>query len=270
MGLRIDGNIPPLGSHRQTQQTANRLINGLTRLASQRRINHAADDAAGLAIAERFRGQVAQFTQESANLQSGVSALQTAEGGLASQQDAIGRLRELAVQASNGTLTDEQRAAINTEAQHLLEHIGEIGGNTEFNGTQLLDGSNNTTIPLGTESGDEITLEESTLDSLGIGGLDLSTAGGAADAIDRLDAAANQISQHRANIGAQQNRLERGIEQRSLAAQNAADAESRIRDLDVARQVIEQTRNQTLLQSGIAAIVQGNLYAGTVSRLLGT
>lgn len=269
MGLRIDGNIPPLGAQRQTQQTSNRLIEGLNRLATQRRINSAADDAAGLAIAERFRSQVVQYTQESANLQSGVSALQTAEGGLSAQQDAVGRLQELAVQASNGTLTDDQRQAINTEAQQLLEQIGETGANTEFNGTQLLDGSN-PTVALGTESGDEIALNESTPDSLGISGLDLSTAGGAADALNRLDTAADRISQNRATVGAQQNRLERAIDQRAQATQNAAEAESRIRDLDVAQQVIEQTRDETLLQSGIASIVQGNLQAGTVSRLLGT
>lgn len=268
MGLRIDGNIPPLGAQRQTQQTSNRLIEGLTRLATQQRINTAADDAAGLAIAERFRSQVRQFTQEAGNLQSGVSALQTAEGGLESQQDAVGRLRELAVQASNGTLTDEQRQAINTEAQQLLEQIGETAANTEFNGTQLLDGTN-TTVPLGTESGDTITLNESTPDSLGINGIDLSTADGAAQALEQLDTATTRISQNRANIGAQENRLDRAVEQRALAGQNAAEAESRIRDLDIARQVVEQTRNETLLQSGIAAIVQGNLQAGTVARLLG-
>ena len=268
MGLRIDGNSPPLGAQRQTQQAGNRVIEGLNRLATQRRINSAADDAAGLAIAERFRSQVVQYTQESANLQSGVSALQTAEGGLESQQDAVGRLRELAVQGANGTLNDQQRQAINTEAQQLLEQVGGTGANTEFNGVQLLDGSN-TTVPLGTESGEAIALNESTPDSLGINGLDLSTAGGAAQAVARLDTAANRISENRANIGAQQNRLEGAIVQRAQATQNATDAESRIRDLDVAKQVIEQTRNDTLLRSGIAGIAQGNLQAGTVSRLLG-
>ncbi len=266
MGLRIEGNIPP-SAQRQTQQTANRVIEGLNKLATQQRLNSASDDAAGVAIAERFRTQVRQFTQESTNLQAGVSALQTAEGGLESQQEAVGRVRELAVQASNGTLTDEQRQAINTEAQQLLEQIGETGASTEFNGTQLLDGST-TSIPVGTEGGNAISISESTRDSLGVNGVDLSTREGATAAIQQLDTAAERISANRANVGAQQNRIESAIAQREQATQNAGEAESRIRDLEVANQVIEQTRNDTLLRSGVAAIAQGNVQASTVSRLL--
>lgn len=269
MGLRIDGNISPLSAQRQAQQASNRLVQGLNRLASQQRINSAADDAAGLALAERFRSRVIQSTQESANLQSGISALQTAESALGAQQDAVGRLRELAVQSANGTLNDQQRQAINAEAQQLVDQIGQTAASTEFNGTQLLDGTN-PTVPLGTESGDEISVQESTVDALGLNGLDLSTAAGATDALGRLDTASERISQNRAGIGAQQNRLESAIAQRAQSTQDAAEAESRIRDLDVARQVVEQTRDNALLQSAVAAVAQGNLQASSVSRLLGT
>jgi flagellin len=267
MGLQINGNIPPLGAQRQTQQAANRVAEGLTKLASQKRITTAADDAAGMAIAEGFRSQVRQFTQESVNLQSAVSALQTAEGGLESQQEAVGRVRELAVQASSGTLTADQRQAINAEAQQLLEQISETGAATEFNGTQLLDGSA-TSIPAGVESGTSFSVGESTRESLGIESVDLSTPEGAAAAVQQLDTASKRLTENRARVGAQENRLASATEQRALASQQAAESEAAIRDLDVARQVIEQSRNETVLQSGVAAMAQGNVQADTVSRLL--
>ncbi len=268
MGLRINTNIPALDAQRQTERTSNQLVKTLGQLSTGLEINKAADNAAGLAIAERLRTQVRQLNQEVSNLQSGVSAVQTAEGGLESQQEGVERLRELSLQAANGTLTDDQRAAINTEAQQIIEQIGQTADNTEFNGTQLLNGTT-TEIELGTEGGNAVTLNESTVDSLGLTGLDLSTQEGAAAAVETADTALNRINQNRAGLGAQENALTAAIDQRETEALNEQAAESRIRDLDVAQAAIEQARNETLLQSGIAGIIQGNVQNETAAQLLG-
>lgn len=268
MGLRINNNVPALNAQRQTEQTSRRLIEGFQRLASGRRINQAADDAAGLAIAERFRSRVLQATQELENLQTGVNLVQTAEGGLESQAAGTARLRELATQAANGTLTEEQRAAINNEAQQIIEQIGTTAEQTEFNGTQLLNGTAET-IELGAEGGNQVNINESTVESLGLDEIDLSTQEGAAAALDTIATAENRISQNRANLGTQENRLTRAIEQRETSILNSQEAESRIRDLDIARQVIEQTRNDVLLQAGLSALVQGNVQNEAAAQLLG-
>lgn len=268
MGIRIGDGAAGLFAQRQTSQAAGRVNRGLERLASALRINRAADDAAGLAIAERLRTVVRQLDQESSNFQSGISLAQTAEGGLSAQSDAVSRVRELAVQASNGTLTDDQRAAINEEAQQLIQQIDDTAQNTEFNGTGLLDGST-PNVNLDAGGNVQVDLQESTAASLGIAGVDLSTQAGASAALDALDDAAAAISTNRASLGAQQNRISSAIAQREIGAQNAAEAESRIRDLDIARATIEQSRDQVLLQAGISAIAQGNLQRQTALRLLG-
>lgn len=268
MGLRINQNIPALTASRQAGNSSRALGRSLNALSSGLRINRAADDAAGLAISERFRAQVRQYTVEANNLQSGVNAIQTAEGGLNAQQDAIQRIRELAVQASNGTLSDENRAALNQEAQQLMEQIDATAEGTQFNGTQVLNGDG-TPVSLGTEAGDEFSVAQSTTATLGVDEVDLSTQEGAAAALEQLDTASTQIGQNRANLGAQQNRLEQGIASRELTAENLQASESAIRDLDVARATTEQVRNQILLQSSVAALAQGNVVPQTAAQLLG-
>lgn len=258
MGLNINTNVSALEAVRQTNRAAGLLTRTFSQLASAQRITRAADDAAGLAIAERLNTRVRQGQAEINSLQSGVSAVQTADGGLAVQQEAVQRIRELAVQASNGTLSDDQRAALNAEAQELLQQIDAVGSDTEFNGLNLLDGSQSA-VTLDPEGSAQLNLQESTVDSLGLNGLDLSTQAGAAAALGAADNALNQISQNRAGLGAQQNRFERAISQREIGVQNNIEAESRIRDLDFAQASIARTRNQLLLQTGIAGIVQSNL-----------
>ncbi len=269
MGLRINSNESALFIQRQTQQTSNALLKGFERLATGQRINQGADDAAGLAIVERFRAQVNQLNQEVSNLQSGVNVVQTADAAIGTQQDATQRIRELALQASNGTLTDDQRAAINQEAQQLVQQINETGNNTEFNGRNLLDGTA-ANVQLGVEGNVEVNIQESTGDSLGINGLDLSTQAGAQNGIDTVDNALTQIQNSRAELGAQANRFTRAIDVRQTESQNAAESESRIRDADIARQTIEQTRNSVLLQSGLAGLTQSNILGQNAARLLGS
>lgn len=267
MGLSINTNLPASQAGQQTRKTTGLLAQTLERLASARRINRAADDAAGLAIAERFNSLARQGQVESRNLQSGINYAQTADGGLQSQQDTIGRIRELAVQASNGTLSDDQRAAINQEAQQLIEQVNDTANNTEFNGTAVL--AEDQTVDLGTEGSAEVNVNGSTASDLGIDTVDLSTAAGAASAIDALDTAANRISQNRAGLGAQINRFESAINQRDIQVQNALESESLIRDADIAQQVTELGRNRILLEAGNASIAQSNLVSQSVLRLLG-
>jgi len=268
MGLSINGPGASDFGIRQIQRAAARLNAANERLSSLQRINRAGDDAAGLAISEGLRSQVRQLNAESAGIQNGVNFVQTAEGGLAAQSEAVGRLRELALQASNGTLSAEQRQVLNTEAQQLIEEIGVTSENTEFNGVRPLDGSTDT-IALDTAGSLEIQLQDSSVVGLGLSGVDLSTQSGATAALGQLDSAAAAINGNRAALGAQQNRFEIAIEERELTAQNLQEADSRLRDLDVARAFVERTRNEVLLQTGASVLAQANVNRQLAARLLG-
>lgn len=267
MGLKIGQNPAALSAQRNVQQTTKSLLQNYQRLASGQRINRAADDAAGLAIAETFRSDVRQYTKEVENLQSGISASQIADGALEAQSDAVQRIRELAVQASNGTLTDEQRSALNDEAQQLLQQIDAAANGTEYNGQKLLDGSQ-ASISLGTEGGDQLALNASTTTGLGIGGVDLSTQAGAQNALSDLDDALESIGANRSSIGAQQAGFESAINVRETTNNNIIESESRIRDADIARITIEQTRNQILLGAGVNAIKKSGINNQIASGLL--
>lgn len=266
MALSINTNTSGLGAANQAGRAASLLNKNLQQLSSGLRINRAADDAAGLAIAENFNALARQFAAEDRNLQSGISAAQTAEGGLSAQQDAVQRIRELAVQASNGTLTDDQRAAINGEAQQLLDQINDTAESTQFNGQGLLNQDQSISLGAG---GAQLTLQQSDAGTLGISGIDLSTQAGAESAIAELDDALENISGQRAEIGAQSNGFESAIRQREEGEINARESESRIRDLDVARASIERTRGQVLLQATIAGLAQSNVVPQSALRLLG-
>jgi flagellin len=266
MGLNLNTNISALQAGRQTKRASGALSDVLGKLATQRRINKAADDAAGLAIAERFNTQVRQGQVEINNLQSGINVAQTAEGGLDVQQDAVQRIRELSLQAQNGTLNDANRAALNEEAQQLRAQIDSVATDTEFNGQNLLDGDTN--IDLGA-SGNQINIASSNSTDLGLDTLDISTVEGAAAALDASDGALDQISSNRATIGAQQNRFESAINQREVGVLNAQEAESNIRDLDLARASIERSRNEILLQGSIGTLAQANVTPQSALNLLG-
>ena len=268
MGLQINGPGGSLFALRQLDRTTRGIAGTQERLSTLLRINRAADDAAGLAIAEGFRSDVRQLNTEVRGIQTGVNAIQTAEGGLGAQSDAVSRIRELAVQAANGTLSDDQRQALNAEAQQLLEEIDTTAQNTEFNGLRPLDGSTGT-VTLDAAGDLDIQFSESTVDSLGLNGLDISTQAGASAALATTDAALDQINQNRSALGAQENALASAADQRSQQSLNLREAESRIRDLEVAQAFVEQTRNQILLQGGNSALAQGNLPNATAAALLG-
>lgn len=268
MGLGINTNVSGIFASRQADQTLGRLTDNLEQLSSALRINRASDDPAGLAVVERFRTQVLQFNAEINALQSGLNAIETAEGGLAVQQDAVGRLRDLAVQAANGTLTDDQRTAIQQEAQQILQEIAATAANTEFNGTRLLDGSN-PQLTLETTGNTTVEFEESSVQSLGLDSLDLSSQAGAENAIGALDDAAGQLSANRSDLGAQSSHLQSAIEVREESADNIRSAESRTRDLDLALATIERSRNELLLRTTFGALLQSNLVNQNAARLLG-
>lgn len=268
MGIRVNNPVQSLFAQRQTENANQRLARGLGQLASGLRITSAGVDAAGLAIAERFDTQVRQFNQEANSLQTGINAAQTAESALSVQGDAVQRIRELAVQSANGTLSNEQRAGLNEEAQQLVQQIEQVAQSTEFNGRRLLNGSTGT-VTLDPAGAQQLTFPDSTSGALGVAGIDLSTEAGATAALGVLDAATTQISSNRATLGAQENGLATAINQRSDTAVNLADAESRIRDLDVARASVDQVRNQLLSRAGISGILRGNIESQTALTLLG-
>jgi len=252
-------------------QITNTGSNASDRLSSGLRINGASDDAAGLAISEKMRGQATGLETASKNALDSVSLVQTADGALGETHSILQRMRELAVQSSNGIYTDSDRAALNGEMKQLQSELTRIGNTTEFNTQKLLDGSaGGFTSQIGANSGQTATLSISDMRAraIGVDGLDISTAGGAADALDALDFAIQSVSHQRGNLGANQNRLEHTINNLNTSAVNTRAAESRIRDTDMARETINLTRDNILRQTSLAMVAQGNMQRQSVLQLL--
>jgi flagellin len=268
MALNINTNTTTTTAARHINTAVNNVNKSNLQAASGLKINKAADNASGLAISEQLRTQVRQSSQEINNLQTGTSVINTADSAIGTQQKAVGRLQELATQAANGTMSSDQRAAINQEAQQLVEQVNQTAQNTQFNGTQLLNGST-TSIPLGTQSGEQVTLNSTTTSALGISGVNLNTSEGAAAAMETLNNASEQLSQSRASLGAQSNQLESAVNTLETSNQNAQSADSAIRDADTARVTMERTRSQMMLQQSISALTQGNVAAQGAMQLLG-
>jgi flagellin len=260
--------------------SANRLLNiaaagnarSLERLATAMRINRASDDAAGLAISERMRGQYRGLDTASRNASDSISMLRTGEGALAQTHEALQRMRELAVQASNGIYTDSDRGVLQAEMNQLRSEIDRIGNTTEFNTQRLLDGSaNDITTQAGANSGQTISvsIDDTRSAALGINGLDISTASGAMGALDAIDNAIQTISSQRGALGATENRLEHTVNNLNNASENQRAAESRIRDADMAREMIQRATNDIQRQTSLAMISQGNMARQGVLQLLG-
>ncbi|HMM96157.1 flagellin [Phycicoccus sp.] len=276
MGLQINTNVAALNAYRNLSSTQGAMNTSLERLSSGLRINRAADDAAGLAISEKMRAQTNGLNQATSNAQDAISLVQTAEGALNETHSILQRMRQLAVQAANDTNTDSDRAAIQKEVTALNSELDRIAGNTEFNGQKLLDGSGGTsgtfTFQIGANSGQTTTLDLSAkYDSttLGVSAIDVSTAAGAAAALGLADTAVTTVSTARAGLGAVQNRLQHTINSLSVAAENSAAAESRIRDTDMAKEMTAFTRSQILSQAGVSMLAQANSAPQSVLKLLG-
>lgn len=273
MGLRVNTNVASLNAQRNLTLSTSKLNRSLERLSSGLRINRASDDAAGLAISERFRAEIRSLAQAERNANDGVSLLQIAEGALNETSGILIRLRELAVQAANGTLGTEERNALNEEFQAQIAEIDRIAAVTEFNGTQVLNGTGaSITFQVGADntSNDQITVTgvDATSSGIGVASLSITTASGAQSALDALTTAINSVASLRGQFGAAQNRLESAIRSIQIAIENTSAAESRIRDVDVASETAELTKNQVLQQAGVSVLAQANTSTQAVLRLL--
>lgn len=276
MGLRIYNNVEAQNAHRQLQATNERLSGTMERLSSGLRINRAADDAAGLAVSEEMRTQIRGMKVASRNALDGVSLVQVADGALGGVNDMLQRVRDLAVQAANGTLTDLQRGNLDQEVQSIVAEMARVASDTEFNGIKILSGSVATaacavTLQVGANGAQVIafTIATMTASDLGISGLAVSTSASATAAIASIDAAIRTVNSQRASMGAIQNRLEQTISRLELTSENLQAAESRIRDADMASEMIDFTRNQILQQSGTAMLAQANQAPQSILQLLG-
>lgn len=261
-------------SHLGSLTAANQGLHTSTeRIASGSRINTAADDAAGLAISNRFSAQINGMNQSIRNANDGVSMLQTAGAGLQNVTDGIQRLRELALQASNGTLTDNDRNAMNKEAQHLKSAIQDGIANTSFNNKPLLTNGGTTDLQVGPEADDAVSVElgdfSQLLEDSGFNDIDFSTREGATNALSALDELQEGVNQTNAELGAQMNRLDSTVSSLTNSSLNAEASRSRIKDADMAKEVSDMVNSQVKRDASIAMQVFNNQQKGNVLRLLG-
>ena len=274
MGLRVNNNIFSLNAQRNLSNVSERLSGNFARLSSGLRIASASDDAAGLGIAERMRSQIRSLNQAGRNAQDGISLAQTAESATNETNSNLVRMRELAVQASNGTLNTGDRAVLNTEFTALVNEIERVATQTTFNNVNLLDGSSSSiSIQVGAESGEQIdvSLSDISRSGLGISGssFDLTTTTNAGAALNTIDTAIDSLTTFRGNLGAVQNRL--SSTSRSIAAtvEGLTASESRIRDVDVASETADLTRNSILQQAALSVLSQANTQPQIALSLLG-
>jgi flagellin len=265
MSLRIQHNVEALNAHRQLQNTSDKLSQAMERLSSGYRINRAADDAAGLAISEKMRGQIRGLGQAQRNLQDAVSMVQTAEGSLNEVHSMLQRVRELAVQYKNGTLSASNQSALQAEINQLASEIERLGTSADFNGIKLLN--SNTTISFQVGSNDGETIGVATMSLGSVVTPSVFQLGGGAD-ISEIDDAIDQVSSQRAVFGAVQNRFEHSLANIAIYQENLVAAESRIRDVDMAAETVEMTKNQILTQAGTAMLAQANQLPQNVLSLL--
>lgn len=274
MGLRVNSNIASLNAQRSLANTTEHLQANYRRLSTGLRISTAADDAAGLAISERFRAQIRSTNQAIRNAQDGISLTQTGEGALNEVSNILIRMRELSIQANNGTVSSADRDTLNQEFTDLINEIDRIARSTTFNGVQLLDGTGSTiTFQVGTGIATGIdTIQLSTSNTLAatlaLSSLDIGSTGSPTAAIVAVDAAVNTVSRVRGQFGAAQNRLTATIQNLQIQVENTSAAESRIRDVDVAVETASLTRNQILQQAAIAILAQANTQPQAALQLL--
>jgi len=281
----INHNMSAMYANRQLDVTQVETTKSLEKLSSGLRINRAGDDASGLAVSEKLRAQVRGLNQAERNTLNGVSFIQTAEGYLQETQDVLHRIRELAVQSANGIYTEEDRLYIQIEVSALVSEVDRIASHAQFNGMNMLtgayakDGGPKTMqfqIGANMDQNTKVYIGEMTASSLGVknaqgsdGPITISDPEAANKAIGALDAALKQVNQQRADLGAYQNRLEIAAEGIAVAAENLQAAESRIRDVNMASEVVNFTRDAILNQAGTAMLAQANVRTQSVLQLLG-
>jgi flagellin len=283
----INHNMSAIFANRQLKVNNWALDKNMEKLSSGSRIARAGDDASGLAVSEKMRSQIRGLRQASDNASNGISFIQTAEGYLQESQDIMQRIRELSVQASNGIYTDEDRMQIQVEVSQLVDEVDRIASHAQFNGMNMLTGrfarlgaENVVTASMWLHIGanmdqrERIYIGTMTSDSLGLRNpgskqiVSISTPDGANRTIGIVDAGLKAVSKQRADLGAYQNRLEHAVKGLDVGAENLQAAESRIRDADMASEMVEYTKNAILVQSATAMLAQANTKTRTVLQLL--
>jgi len=280
--MRINNNLMAMNTHRQLGIANNSGAKSMEKLSSGYRINRAGDDAAGLSISEKMRSQIRGLTQASRNAQDGISLIQTAEGALTETHAMLQRMRELVVQAASDTNTSDDRARIKDELNQLADEIDEITKKTEFNTKTLLNGDfagSNITLQVGANNSQfiEFKIGNMTAGSLGVTaasvgdivGTETATAASISALTATLDSAIGKVSEERSKLGAIQNRLEHTIKNVDNTAENLQAAESRVRDVDMAKEMMEFTKQNILQQASTAMLAQANMAPQSVLQLLG-
>jgi flagellin len=280
----INHNISAMFANRTLSTQVNRVDNNIEKLSSGMRINKAADDASGLAVSEKLRGQIRGLNQAERNIQNGVSFIQTTEAYLGETQDILHRLRELSVQSANGVYTDEDRLQIQVEVSQLVDEINRIASHAQFNGMNMLTGAFSEgadrvmqfQIGANMDQNERVYIGAMTAEALGIQGtqgntesISISTPDQANRTIGVLDSALRVVSKQRADLGAYQNRFEMASVGIATASENLQAAESRIRDVNMASEMVDYVKNQILVQSSTAMLAQANTQPQTVLQLLG-
>ncbi len=274
MAQVINTNVFSLNSQRALSRSQSSMQTSLERLSSGLRINRAKDDAAGLAISERFTAQIRGLEQANRNANDGISLLQTAEGALSEVTNSLQRMRELAVQAMNATVNDKDKASLDAEYQALAQEITRNTQSTKFNGTNVIGAAATLTFQIGYEANANNQVKVSTFNVAAASGVasalggNIASAGAASTAITAIDAALDKVSSIRAKYGAAQNRLESTVRNNANIIENQSAARSRILDADFARETANLTRTQILQQAGTAMLAQANQLPSNVLSLL--
>jgi flagellin len=275
MGLRIQNNVEAFNAHRQLSNTASKAAKSMEKLSSGFRINKAADDAAGLAISEKMRGQIGGVAQAQRNVQDGVSLVQTAEGALGEVHSMLQRVRDLKVQSENGTLSSSDKDAIAAEVKQLGSEISKISTETEFNNIKLLDGtagsSGVVSFQVGADDGQTIDVTTKNLATqTNTAKVLTATTAATFDAVNiaDIDAAIEEVSAQRSDFGAVQNRLEHRMNNLGSYQENLVSAESRIRDVDMAAEMVNFSKQNILQQAGQSMLAQANQAPQGVLSLL--
>lgn len=281
----INHNMSSMYANRTLGVSNSQLAGNIEKLSSGQRINKAGDDASGLAVSEKMRSQIRGLNQAERNIQNGVSFIQTTEGYLSETTDILQRIRELAVQSANGIYTDEDRMQIQVEVSQLVAEVDRIASQAQFNGMNMLTGAfardsaagrvMQFQIGANVDQNEQVFIGTMTAQSLGLTGtqgsderISIASPDAANMSIATLDNALKSVNRQRADLGAYQNRFEIAAKGIAVAAENLQAAESRIRDSDMASEMVEYTKNQILTQSGTAMLVQANSQSQNVLRLL--
>ncbi len=271
--MRINNNLMSMNAHRQLGINNTAGAKSTEKLSSGFRINRAGDDAAGLSISEKMRGQIRGLNMASKNAQDGISMIQTAEGALNETHAILQRMRELAVQASNDTNVSADRTAMSNELKELTKEIDRIATSTTFNEKNLLNGSlAGINLQIGANSGIKMTLTIGSMQAAKLGvnsnNVGVATHASAAKSISHINSAIKKVSAERSKLGANQNRLEHTIKNLDNSSENLQAAESRVRDVDMAKEMMEQTKQNILQQAATAMLAQANQAPQTVLQLL--